>query len=351
MKQNKKLLALLLVLVIAFTSLALVACNKDKGKEPGNKNEGKESGWYISAGQGMGACLNIANEKNAYVLTDKATFLSYKNDPKGDKVPNLKILKEADNDLKNTYSMIAVKPDAPFVNSVTGEKLPAGKVIINTAAADVFINWMTSEKARNLIAEYGRTKYGASLFTLIDEKEYKAEAPAEATASADDDRTAIRISTTTSVNDSGLMQYLHEEFKKDNATYKWEISSAGTGAAINAAKYGNADVILVHSKKAETEFVKEGFARVVEGFKEERISFMYNFFVVVGPKTDPAKVESAATVKDAFKSIADGKHLFVSRGDKSGTHNKEVTLWPSGTLKKDGSNDVKDIPESIIYKG
>lgn len=340
MKQNKKLLALLLVLVIAFTSLALVACNKDKGKEPG---------WYISAGQGMGACLNIANEKNAYVLTDKATFLSYKNNPDGDKIPNLEILKESDNDLKNTYSMIAVKPDAKFVDSVTGQ--PKSGVVINTEAANVFINWMTSGKARVLIAEYGKAKYGASLFTLIDEKEYKAETPTEGTASADDERTAIRISTTTSVNDSGLMQYLHEEFKKDNPTYKWEISSAGTGAAINAAKYGNADVILVHSKKAEDEFVKAGFARIVNGFKAERISFMYNYFVLVGPKPDPAKAATAATVKDAFKSIADGKHLFVSRGDKSGTHNKEVTLWPSGTLKKDGSNDINDIPESIIYKG
>lgn len=91
MKQNKKLLALLLVLVIAFTSLALVACNKDKGKEPG---------WYISAGQGMGACLNIANEKNAYVLTDKATFLSYKTIPTGIRFPISKFLKSLTTTLK-----------------------------------------------------------------------------------------------------------------------------------------------------------------------------------------------------------------------------------------------------------
>ena len=157
MKQNKKLLALLLVLVIAFTSLALVACNKDKGKEPG---------WYISAGQGMGACLNIANEKNAYVLTDKATFLSYKNNPDGDKLPNLKILYEADNDLKNTYSMLAVKPNAPFFG-LDGKALPEGQVKIDTTAADVFVKWMTSEHAKALIAFYGETKYGGSLFTLM----------------------------------------------------------------------------------------------------------------------------------------------------------------------------------------
>ncbi|MDY3713335.1 MAG: hypothetical protein SO123_02605, partial [Eubacteriales bacterium] len=108
------------------------------------------------------------NEKNAYILTDKATFLSFKNNPDGDKIRNLEILKESDNDLKNTYSMIAVKPDAPFVNSLTGKALPAGQVKIDTTAADVFVKWMTSEHAKALIAFYGETKYGGSLFTLMD---------------------------------------------------------------------------------------------------------------------------------------------------------------------------------------
>ena len=124
-------------------------------------------GWYYSAGQGMGACLTMAKEKNAYVLTDKATFLSYKNNPEGDKLPNLEILYEADNDLKNTYSILAVKPDAPFVSSTTGEALPAGTVKIDTTAADVFVNWMTSEHAKALIAFYGETTYGGSLFYLM----------------------------------------------------------------------------------------------------------------------------------------------------------------------------------------
>ena len=80
---------------------------------------------------------------------------------------NLKILYEADNDLKNTYSMLAVKPDAPFVDSVTGKALPEGQVKIDTTAADVFVKWMTSEHAKALIAFYGETKYGGSLFTLM----------------------------------------------------------------------------------------------------------------------------------------------------------------------------------------
>ena len=143
----------------------------------------------------------------------------------------------------------------------------------------------------------------------------------------------VRISTTTSVNDSGLMEYLRPYFETDTG-YKWEIASAGTGAAINSARYGNADVILVHSKASEEEFVNEGFSYKVTGYASERVSFMHNYFVLVGPSTDPAnvaavKADTTKTVKDAFAAIAATESKFISRGDKSGTHNKEVTLWPS----------------------
>lgn len=142
----------------------------------------------------------------------------------------------------------------------------------------------------------------------------------------------VRISTTTSVNDSGLMAYLQPYFKADTG-YDWEIASAGTGAAIESAKYGNADVILVHSKSSEVKFVEAGFARKVDGYAEERISFMYNYFVLVGPTADPAGVKALATpggdVKIGFKAISDTQSTFISRGDQSGTHNAEVKLWDS----------------------
>ncbi len=159
----------------------------------------------------------------------------------------------------------------------------------------------------------------------------------------------VRISTTTSVNDSGLMEYLRPYFEEDTG-YKWEISSSGTGAAINAAKYGNADVILVHSKKSEEEFVNAGFSYKVSGYKSERVSFMHNFFVLVGPTSDPAgvktvKATSGTTVKDGFAAIAEHESIFISRGDKSGTHNKEWTLWPASVGLVD--NDVAHIPDDI----
>lgn len=142
----------------------------------------------------------------------------------------------------------------------------------------------------------------------------------------------VRISTTTSVNDSGLMDYLQPYFKADTG-YDWEIASAGTGAAIAAAKNGNADVILVHSKSQEDAFVEAGFARKVDGYAAERISFMHNFFVLVGPSSDPADIkdieETSNEVKDGFAAIAATKSTFISRGDASGTHTAEVKLWPS----------------------
>lgn len=153
----------------------------------------------------------------------------------------------------------------------------------------------------------------------------------------------IRLSTTTSVNDSGLMDYLMPYFEEDTG-YKVDISSAGTGAAINAAKYGNADVILVHSKSAEETFVNAGFGLKLEGRDAERLSFMYNYFVLVGPEDDPAQAKDAANIKAAFAAIADGGHTFISRGDASGTHNKEVTLWPTAL---NITGDTENLPEAI----
>jgi len=120
--------------------------------------------WYTSAGQGMGACLTMANNDNAYILTDKATFLSQKNDSDGDKLPNLKILYEEDDSLKNTYSILAVDPDAPFKDAITGDPLAEGKITINTKGAKAFVDWMLSDKAKGLIAEYGEAEYGEALF-------------------------------------------------------------------------------------------------------------------------------------------------------------------------------------------
>lgn len=140
---------------------------------------------------------------------------------------------------------------------------------------------------------------------------------------ANPENTVIRLSTTTSVNDSGLLPYLLEHFKEKTG-FTVDVQSAGTGAAIQKAKDGNADLILVHAKASEEAFVEEGYG-------VERIPFMYNYFVIVGPKDDPAGIKGSANAAEAFSKIAANESTFVSRGDDSGTHKAELKIWGDNT--------------------
>ena len=230
------------------------------------------------------------------------------------------ILKEADDKMLNTYSAIAVNPEAPFVDA---DGNAVADVYVNTAGADALIQWLLTEEALTMAGEYGFAEYGEYLFYVLENAPtYTGEI-----AAATEETKTIRLSTTTSVKDSGLLGYLLPAFEAKYG-YTVEVASAGTGKAIAAAKAGNADLILVHSKSQEETFVTDGFGRVVEGFEAERVSFIYNYFVLCGPSADPAGVAAAASVLDAFAAIADGNFFFISRGDGSGTHTKELALWP-----------------------
>jgi len=138
----------------------------------------------------------------------------------------------------------------------------------------------------------------------------------------------IRISTTTSVNDSGLLPYLQPVFEGETG-YQLEITSAGTGAAIKKGETGDADLLLVHAKASEEEFVDAGYG-------VERIPFMYNYFVIVGPADDPAGIADCATAAEAFEKIAQSGSTFVSRGDDSGTNKKELQIWEAASVDPAG---------------
>lgn len=145
----------------------------------------------------------------------------------------------------------------------------------------------------------------------------------------------LRLTTTTSVNDSGLMDYLSDEFTKDTGL-NMEIVSKGSGAAIEDGKNGNADAILVHSPDQEKEFIDEGY-----GIK--RTSFMHNYFVIVGPEEDPANIKGKEA-DEAFKLINDSNQIFASRGDESGTHNKEKKIWQKANV------DLEELEKKDNYK-
>lgn len=156
-------------------------------------------------------------------------------------------------------------------------------------------------------------------------------APAKQARVIDRIESSVTLATTTSTQDSGLLDVLIPAFeKKFNNKVKVKVVAVGTGQAIQLGKDGNADVLLVHSRKDEDAFVKDGY-----GIKAWDVC--YNQFLLVGPKDDPAKISSAKTVVEAFQKIAEAKAKFVSRGDDSGTHKKEKTIWTKANIKTEGS--------------
>jgi tungstate transport system substrate-binding protein len=129
---------------------------------------------------------------------------------------------------------------------------------------------------------------------------------------------ALMMATTTSTQDSGLLDYLQPLFLKETGIeLKWV--STGTGKALEHGKNCDVDVLLVHAPDAELKMVEGGFAI-------DRRQIMYNDYVIVGPKNDPAGIKGKS-VADSLKAFADKKVVFVSRGDKSGTHQMEQSLW------------------------
>jgi len=139
----------------------------------------------------------------------------------------------------------------------------------------------------------------------------------------------LRMSTTTSTEDSGLLNVLLPPFEKA-AGVKVDVISVGTGKALKLGENGDVDVVLVHARPLEDKFVADGHGI-------DRRDVMYNDFVIVGPKTDPAGLKRAKTAVEAFKIIAQGKAPFISRGDESGTHQMEKSLWKKAGVAPQGS--------------
>jgi tungstate transport system substrate-binding protein len=138
----------------------------------------------------------------------------------------------------------------------------------------------------------------------------------------------VILATTTSTQDSGLLDVLVPQFEKESG-YQIKVIAVGSGQAMKMGEKGEADVLLVHSPDAEKKFMADGFGAT-------RRLVMHNDFIIVGPAADPAKIKGAATAAEALKRIAANGALFASRGDNSGTHAKEKGLWKAAGVNPDG---------------
>ncbi len=147
-----------------------------------------------------------------------------------------------------------------------------------------------------------------------------------ASASADDVR--IRCASTTSTQNSGLFDYILP-LVKEATGIQVDVVAVGTGASLEIGKRGDADVVFVHAKELELKAAEEGYF-------VDRHDVMYNDFVIIGPPNDPAGIKGMKSVTEAFRKIAERKAPFVSRGDKSGTHTKERSIWKKAEVNPAG---------------
>ena len=139
----------------------------------------------------------------------------------------------------------------------------------------------------------------------------------------------ILLASTIGPIDAGIVEVLETEFQKKTGIVVRHVG-AGTGATLKLAESGNFDLVMVHAKSLEEKFVADGFGT-------KRYDVMYNDFVLVGPSEDPAKVKGEKSISAALKKIKDSNSLFISRGDKSGTHIKELELWKTAGIQSQGS--------------
>lgn len=154
-----------------------------------------------------------------------------------------------------------------------------------------------------------------------------------------DQRDTLRIATTTSTENSGLLAILHPPFEQQfNA--RLDVIAVGTGKALKLGENGDVDVVFVHAPKAELDFIEAGFGLA-------RHAVMHNDFIIVGPADDPAKIKQMNCLTQALAKIQQSQSIFISRGDDSGTHKKELSLWKATNLSVPSSSNYLSVGQGM----
>jgi tungstate transport system substrate-binding protein len=162
----------------------------------------------------------------------------------------------------------------------------------------------------------------------VEPTESPVEEPEPAEEQSDRGAVKLILATTTSTNDSGLLDYILPDFESETGA-EVDVIAVGTGQALSLGENGDADVLLVHARAREDAFMDAG-----HGVRREDV--MYNDFVIVGPPDDPAGIQGLENAAEAFLAIAEAEAPFVSRGDDSGTHTKEKSVWEAAGIVPEG---------------
>lgn len=195
---------------------------------------------------------------------------------------------------------------------------------------NLFSSWVTHAV---LFLSFGMLAVGCSDSQPTNQGSNASKTTATSTTGSSPPNAVLKVASTTSTRDSGLLDVLLPEFEKAN-NCRVDLIAVGTGAALKLGEAGDVDAVLVHARSAEDKFMNAG-----HGIRHEPV--MHNFFIIAGPTSDPALTKGTDAIS-ALRKIAAGKHRFISRGDDSGTHKREQSLWQ----KAEGHPEWEDYIES-----
>lgn len=224
------------------------------------------------------------------------------------------VLRAGDPELQAEYILLAVNPEGPFLSEVS----------LNEDGANALIRWFATEQVRAKLENFGVEEYGEPVFTLAEGKPFQGWIP-----NAAEENKTIRLSVADTLVESGILDQLLPIFEETYG-YTVDVQSTSASGTLTAAKLGIMDLVLTESSSATDAFVADGYARKLNGFESEVISFCGLEYLLCGPEEDPAGAAAAASMTDAFAAIAGGSHVFLSRGDDSTVHKMEQRFWPAG---------------------
>ena len=227
---------------------------------------------------------------------------------------NTTVLRSGDAELLAEYILLAVSPEGPFHSE---------DITFNEKGAESLVRWLLGDTSREKLETFGVAEYGEPIFSLPEKPaNYLGWIP-EAT----EDTKSIRLIMVDTLEESGILEELLEEFEE---TYGYEVSVQSTSAsgALTMAKLGIFDLVLTEKSAATDSFIADGYARVLNGFETEEMALCSMEYLLCGPKDDPAGAADAAALADAFAAIAKTESRFLSRGDESASHKREIALWP-----------------------